>query len=203
MRLATEAVAGPSSSMHEFIRVLPREAVDLPAMWDEADIEDLHYPHLEAEVGHSLSHVQGYDPITWEVGHKRLMSMIPHATWELLAEITYFLLMQIASEKQHWEDMFDGCSSGLTAMGINRSTFLWALTCARSRCFAGPHFASNFKVKLAAFAAVQAAIVLQAVVLTLIPGSGPPAWMLAAAEIAALALPASAVSDVQVSSLHV
>ena len=49
-KLAAEVAAGPSSSMREFIRALPRQAVDLPAMWSEDDIMELDYPHLEAEV---------------------------------------------------------------------------------------------------------------------------------------------------------
>ena len=71
-------------------------------------------------------------------------------------------LPQIKSEKVQWEKIHEACSNSLSAMGIDRQTFIWALTCVRSRSFAGPHFRSTFKLKLGLFAALQALVASQA-----------------------------------------
>ena len=50
VKLAAEAAAGPASAMHDFVRALPQQPVDLPAMWTSEDVAMLHYPFLEAKV---------------------------------------------------------------------------------------------------------------------------------------------------------
>ena len=70
-------------------------------------------------------------------------------------------LTQVKAEKNQWEELYSGCSRSLSSMGIDKQTFMWALTCVRSRSFAGPHFSTPVKLKLGLFAALQALIAFQ------------------------------------------
>lgn len=56
-------------------------------------------------------------------------------------------------------------------MGIDRPTFVWALTCVRSRSFAGPHFRTPIKLKLGLFGALQGLVAAQALMHAINGGS--------------------------------
>ena len=97
--------------------------------------------------------------------------------------------------------MYASCSSGLASMGIDQRTFFWALTCVRSRSFAGPHFPSPIKYKLALFGVLQALVAVQALMQAFsasaaMGASGEAGWLLlAVAELAAVAAPAAWVAS--------
>ncbi|GAX74285.1 hypothetical protein CEUSTIGMA_g1734.t1 [Chlamydomonas eustigma] len=50
IKLAQEAARSSASSMHEFINVLPPEAIDLPLLWSAEDVSALQYPYLQNKV---------------------------------------------------------------------------------------------------------------------------------------------------------
>lgn len=47
LKLLVERAAGTGSHLCEFIRSLPQQPVDLPALWRPEDVRQLQYPALE------------------------------------------------------------------------------------------------------------------------------------------------------------
>lgn len=71
----------------------------------------------------------------------------------------------MTQQQQDWEAGYHQLAPALTAAGISRQDFTWALAITRSRTFAAPHPPASLSALLPAAAALQAAVVAAGVTL--------------------------------------
>ncbi|PNH07639.1 hypothetical protein TSOC_005889, partial [Tetrabaena socialis] len=76
-----------------------------------------------------------------------------------------YLEQQVVDEQQEWDRLYDRLSPHLARRRLCRADLLWALSCVRSRTFAGPHFPTPPAAKLAAGVAAAVAVAAAAAAL--------------------------------------
>lgn len=51
LKLLHERAQGRASQYADYLAILPSaKDIDLPVLWAEADVQELHYPHLQTQV---------------------------------------------------------------------------------------------------------------------------------------------------------
>lgn len=102
-------------------------------------------------------------------------------------------------EQEEWSRLYDRLQPYLSRRNLTANDLYWALSCVRSRTFAGPHLPTPPAVKLAAGALLG----LAAAALLLQLGGGELGPALGAAALAGVGLPVGwQVSAVRVLAVH-
>ncbi|KAG2447185.1 hypothetical protein HYH02_007928 [Chlamydomonas schloesseri] len=112
------------------------------------------------------------------------------ATWPPAAvrALQYpYLQEQVVEEQQEWGRLAATLRPHLARRGLGSDDLAWALSCVRSRTFAGPHFPTPPPLKLSAGAAAAAAVAAAEAAL----GLGGSAAAFAPAALVGLGLPAA------------